>query len=742
MGRIAFESPLLRDDFRRASRQTQAKIESFIRKFGEDADRAGIRLKSPATAGDPRVKVARVDQGLRAVLIDLGEGEYVLVRVMEHDAAYAWAGALRPDVSSFDGRPRLLHLSVVEQAAAAPAISVDTSVFAHRSDADFETVGVPPFIVSALRGLPTAQDAVDLAELAGEADPLLGFAIHGLLDPDRPVEEVFDELVALEGGPSPEDPRADGVLNGADAAPRVERSFDTEDLAAALERPGSDERFRVVEDSEELVAALHGEFAAWQIFLHPLQRQAAYSTRFSGPARVSGGAGTGKTVVLLHRAKALLDRAAPGEEPRILLTTYTSHLQRDLAGLLRQLVGKDRADLVDVRTVDGLARDLHRRMSGAEVKELLEPEELRLWDAIAESHGDGRSAAFLRSEYRHVVLARGIRTLDGYLDVARVGRGVRLPSPQRRALWPVFEAFEIATRQCGRFTTLQLTEAVAALLEQLPSQTYDHVLVDEAQDLHASQWRLLRAITAQGADDLFLVGDAFQRIYGDTVSLRSLGIETRGRSLRLRRNYRTTKEIAGWALGIVGADTIVDLDELGADLTGYHSVRRGPSPRFEAFPSREAEVSGVAGIVAQWMRAGHEPGAIVVLSRTKSDLPELLHALAGAGVPAGLMGRNGRVDAMVNVATMHRIKGLEFPCVAVTGLSAGFVPPPGRVCSATEDPRQHDDDLQAERSLIYVAATRARDELVVSWHGAPSPLIERAMATSARAGSPQAAGVR
>jgi hypothetical protein len=726
MSRIAYETAEFRADFRRASRQAQGKIEAFIRKFDEDASRGGLHLKSPEKAVDPRVKVARVDQGLRAVLVDLGNSDYALVRVMEHDAAYAWSVGLRPDVSSFNGLPRLLRVEAAEDIGE-EARPERKDLFAHRRDRDFSTVGVPDFAVRTLRNMPDREAVAEFADLLGDSDPLLGIAIHGLVDEDRSVDDIYGELLELEGTA----PVAAGVGITPSTKTAEPAPIDTDDLEAALARPGAAERFRVVDDSEELIAALEGDFADWQIFLHPLQHKAAYSTSFGGPARISGGAGTGKTVVLLHRVKALLDNATGDDVPRILLTTFTTHLKQDLRRLLSRLVGTERAADVDVVTVDELARQIHLGMTGQEPKEVLPEEERRLWDEIAARSTTQRSAVFLRNEYRHVILARGVRSLEEYLEVPRSGRGVALSPLERRHLWPLFEVFEARTRQIGRFTTLQLTEAVAALVEQLPTSTYDHVLVDEAQDLHASQWRLLRSIVPGGPDDLFIAGDAFQRIYGDTVSLRSLGIETRGRSVRLRRNYRTTHEIIEWALGLVRDDVVVDIDELGADLSGYHSVRHGPQPKFLSFPDAEAEVVGLVGLINDWRAEGHNPEAIAVAVRTKDRAAELTTALERAGVPAARLGRKGPVEGKLNVSTMHRLKGLEYPCVAVVGLDAASVPPPGAVCPRNEDPSQHKADLQTERSLVYVAATRARDQVAIMWSGEPSDLISDRVRTLA-----------
>jgi superfamily I DNA/RNA helicase len=251
---------------------------------------------------------------------------------------------------------------------------------------------------------------------------------------------------------------------------------------------------------------------------------------------------------------------------------------------------------------------------------------------------------------------------------------------------------------------------------------YDHVLVDEAQDLHASQWRLLRAIVPEQPDDLFIVGDAMQRIYGDTVSLRALGIETRGRATRLRRNYRTTHEIVGWALGLVSADTVIDLDELGTDLSGYTPCGTVLVPILRPTSAGE-RADGVGERVGGWLAAGYGPESVAVAVRGKEDVARVVAALKRAGVPAAQLGREGRLDASVNVGYMHRLKGLEYACVAIVGLNEMRVPPPERSSPPEDDHTQHIVDLQTERSLIYVAATRARDHLAVSWHGQPTSLL-------------------
>lgn len=715
MARIAYETKSFREDYRRADRQAQRRIDAFLKKFEEDTARSGTRLKRLGKNADRRVRTARIDKDWRAVLAVVDGDDHVLLRAMKHDEANAFAESHRLDVSCLTGLPRVIRLeSVPVDTVPAPAVAGPLD---HRSADDIFAAGVPREAVPALQALSDETDVRRFAAFLSGSDPLIEFAVDLLLDRYRSVDEIMSDILALSGDAAPND------ADDGDAPTRPR--YDTEDLTAALQRPGAGEQFRVIDDSDELIAALRGDLSDWQLFLHPLQRRAAYETRFTGPTRVSGGAGTGKTVVLLHRAKALLNRTRrDGYPPRILITTYTEHLRADLGDLLRRLVGETKAAEVQIDTVDSLARGLHDRMDGRAVDTLSADDELQLWEGILATQPNiRRTPLFASNEYRHVVLARGVRSPEAYLETPRVGRGTRLGRSERLALWPALEAFEAKTRGAGLRSALQLTEDVAALLERAPADLFDHILVDEAQDLHPAQWRLLRALVPAGPDDLFIVGDAFQRIYGNNASLRSVGIETRGRSIRLRRNYRSTREITSWALGVIGREAVLDIDEHGADLSGYHSVRSGPAPTLHALPDRGAELSRLVEIAHDGIAAGYPPDNIAIATRSADEIPGIVDALASAGIEAAQIGEAGRTPGVVNVATMHRLKGLEFACVAVAGLSAGNVPRLSEICPREVDPARHRADADAERALVYVAASRARDHLALTWSGEPSPLI-------------------
>jgi superfamily I DNA/RNA helicase len=226
-----------------------------------------------------------------------------------------------------------------------------------------------------------------------------------------------------------------------------------------------------------------------------------------------------------------------------------------------------------------------------------------------------------------------------------------------------------------------------------------------------------------GPDDLFIVGDAFQRIHGNTASLRSVGIETRGRSVRLRRNYRSTHQIIGWALGVIGRESVFDIDDHGTDLRGYHSVRTGPAPEVHEAANRDAELERLAQLARGWMSEGYCAHDIAIVARTEREVEELLCHLAKSGIQAAAITADGRQTQAVNVATMHRVKGLEFACVAVSGLASTSIPLADAICPADVDPAQHRADMETERALIYVSATRARDQLALTWSGSASSLL-------------------
>ena len=469
-----------------------------------------------------------------------------------------------------------------------------------------------------------------------------------------------------------------------------------------------------VSGAEELGLILAHPFAAWRTFLHPSQREIAYQPSYACPAQVTGGPGTGKTVTVLHRAAFLAERSG-----RVLVTTLNGNLAHALAVQLDLLVRDARVrQRIEVLNVDRLAYRIVRQARGVPV--IADERVLRdRWAKAAAEAGLAFTAAFGKNEWEQVLLAQDLRTEQAYLACARTGRGRPLSKAQRSLLWRAAEQVSGELAAAGQSTHLQLAGEAARLLRQAGDRPYRHILVDEAQDLHPAQWRLLRAAVAPGPDDLFIAADPHQRVYDNRVSLASLRISVRGRSRRLSLNYRTTQEILAWAVPLLGTDPVTGLDGEVDSLLGYRSPMRGPRPQRRVTAARAQEFAFLADRVRGWLSAGLEPHAIGVAARSAGLVREARQALEADGIATVSLNGRGNPKA-VRAGTMHAMKGLEFQAVAVIGVEQGLVPAPAAVTPAAEDAAVHAQDLQRERCALFVACTRARDHLYVSGTGEPS----------------------
>ncbi|MCZ7423719.1 UvrD-helicase domain-containing protein [Verrucosispora sp. WMMA2121] len=685
--------------YARLQRRVQRAVDAAIGKFAEHTH-AGLHLEKLTGARDPNIRTIRIDQFYRGVVLALGEDRYALLDVLPHDDAIAFAVSRRFTVNQTLGVLEMRDQVGIEEFTRAEQPPASAGLFTHVSVADLTRLGVDEDLLPLLRVITTDKQLESLAGRLPESqlDVLLGLA-SGLS-----VEEVWAEL-------------ADRTVSG----------VDTDDLLTAARR--TPERIAFVSGPVELAAILAHPFDVWRTFLHPTQRDVAYRDTYSGPALVTGSAGTGKTVTGLHRAVFLAQRLPNGE--KVLLTTFTRALADALARQLYRLTDDPAVRArIDVISVDKLAYEIVTRGSGrvtvadAEIVD-------QLWEAAAKAgptylNRAGQittySPAFLRHEWEQVVLAQQVTTREAYREATRRGRGAGLRAAQRDQVWTVIETVtgELAKRRLRTHT--QLADAAAAIARHAPAP-YRHVVVDEGQDLHPAQWRLLRALVAPGPNDMFLLADPYQRIYDSHVSLAQLGIEVRGRTRRLSVNYRTTHEILDLSVKVLGGDATVGLDGQDDTLRGYRSVTRGGRPELAAHVSRDGECEALIERVGTWLDQGVEPHAVGVAVRTGQLVKTVGRILSDAHIPVA---DDKRGTDGVRVATMHRMKGLEFQCLAVVGLDAGVLPAPHALTSAAEDPHAHRQDLQRERCLLFVALTRARDVLYLSHSGTPSPLLPAA----------------
>ena len=477
-------------------------------------------------------------------------------------------------------------------------------------------------------------------------------------------------------------------------------------------------------------------FAAWRTFLHPSQREIAYRPSYAGPAQVTGGPGTGKTVTVLHRAAFLAARAATAP---ILLTTFNGNLAEALHAQLDLLI-TDAAvrSRIEVLNVDRLAYGVVKQARGNPV--IADERVLRTrWAKAAADAGLAFTPAFLKNEWEQVILGQDLDTEQAYLTCPRTGRGRPLTKAQRSFLWQAAQRITAELAAAGESTHLQLANEAAHLLRQAGEPRYRHILVDEAQDLHLAQWRLLRAAVAPGPDDLFIAADPHQRIYDNRVSLASLGISVRGRSRRLSLSYRTTQEILAWAVPLLGTDPVTGLDGEVDSLLGYRSPVRGQPPRLAVAATRAEEFAVLAEQIRFWLSSGIEPQAIGVAARSADLVRGAREALKADGIITVPLRGLGDMQA-VRVGTVQAMKGLEFQAVAVIGVEQGLVPDLTAVTPESEDAVTHAQDLQRERCILFAACTRARDHLFVSGTGVLSTFLPADAAVLPDSGSPSRTG--
>ncbi len=735
---------------RKLNKGTKDKVWSFIEKLSADHTAPGLHIEPLHAAVDPRVRTGRVDLHFRAILFKvddkLGDDPtFIYMGTWPHDEANKLAersrlrvnpinGVLEGIIGDLDGDDDRKKRTVVPD----PRGELDRALHSQPKSYLAER-----FSLSDLTDrLGLEQDVAERAYAATDEDTLLDIAANA-------VGWQGSALLDLATGLHIDTIRE---KHGFTDTPVDDTLDEDEQILAALEQPASKMQFTFVEDDEELRRVIEGgDFAAWRTFLHPEQRKYAEQD-FNGAFRLSGGAGTGKTVVAIHRARHLAKR---NPDARIVLTTYNKTLAMGLEADLRALdpdvriTSKPGEPGVYVAGIDklgnavlGLAADISdaaEAVLGSRNIEVTHNRTMsdRVWRDVAQSVTSGldprlATPGFLDNEYVAVILANRVTTLEQYAKVARPGRGVRLSRPQRIAVWKLVEAYRRQSRMDG---SLSFPEVLALAAEHMRLRgesggrhVADHVIVDEAQDLHATHWALLRALVAEGPNDLFIAEDSHQRIYGQPVVLSRFGIKIVGRSRRLTLNYRTTAQNLHFAVSILSGAEYKDLEQDAESTSGYRSARLGPEPRLLECMDAADELDKVAAEVRAWLAPSDDPdepkvdpSTIAVLTRGQADRSQFVRALGERGIDARALDSNPATEGHVQVLTMHRSKGMEFSRVILAGIDATHVPSTASLKSVPEE--EQAEAVLRERSLLYVAASRARDELVVTWSGKRSNLL-------------------
>ena len=672
-------------------RSVKGAMWDFMRKFRQDPANPGLRFKQ--LKGDSRLYSARVSDDYRALMLHVKDDEYMLVTVKHRSESYDNPERYAYQINQVTGGIDFYDMASLAGTVKPPAPAGPPPLFAGYSESQLIELGVGRPLLSTIGKITTEEQLLEFAECVPQltADVLLA------LYDGASVEEVMEQVTAPVAAAEPVDPT---------------------DYAAAAARPAS----LVTTDDETLQAILQGGFERWQVYLHPVQRRVVERS-YSGPARVSGGPGTGKTIVALHRVKWLVQRLPSGSSGKdVLFTTFNKNLAADLRQRLLLLGGPELLDRVDVVNIDRLATQVvNEAQPGTRLHWMDDAKAIDLWREVLLELGETRwDAEFLHDEWSQVVLGHAITSRQEYFRARRAGRGRQLNRAQRAVIWELVEQFTKRLDEANLWTFRRVAAHAARLEQQLAATReprYRHIVVDEAQDLSSAHWMLLRAMVGRGPNDLFLAGDTHQRIYDNYVSLGSLGIEIRGRSSRLTLTYRSTHEILTAASRILGTESWDDMDDGTDSLDGYRSVLRGPQPEFRAYGSWQEELDGILHQVQEWTGGG---ASIAVSVPTKKQVEQVESYLSAHGVPAGSIGPDGpRLHDGVHVGTLQRFKGLEYQRMILAGITDAAVP--GQRAAA--DPARQQRELMRARSLLFVAATRARDALVISWNGQPSRFL-------------------
>ena len=595
-----------------------------------------------------------------------------------HDDAYRWAERRRLETHPATGAAQLVELREVVQEVVVP-VYVEAEKQAPPKPTPFALVPDEQLL-----GYGVPEEWLDDVKAATE-DSVLDLADHL---PAEAAEALLE--LAVGGTPQPSLP----VPVGGDP----------------FSHPDALRRFRMMNNIEELAAALEYPWERWTVFLHPDQ-SGTVERNYNGPARVSGSAGTGKTVVALHRA-AHLARSNP--DARVLLNTFSDTLANQLRTKVRLLMNKEPEALarVDVQSLDAVGLKLYESLYGVpESAERKTVEEL-LKEAAA-AQGTNFALTFLMSEWERVIDSWQLATWEGYREIRRIGRYRRLSEAQREALWPVFEQVRAGLRERGSITCAEmfgrLTEVVSG---QVPAP-YQYVVVDEALDVSVPQLRFLAALTGGRPNGLFFAGDLGQRIFQQPFSWRELGIDVRGRSQTLRINYRTSHQIRTQADRLLDPE-LSDVDGNTEERKGTVSVFNGPNPTVLVLDDEEAEFVAVG----EWLRArvhdGLEADEISVFVRSPEQIDRVVAAVNRSGLHHAVLDDGaGQVEGSVTVATMHFSKGLEFRAVAVMACDGEVIPLQSTVESIVDE-ADLEEVYNTEQNLLYVACTRARDHLLVT----------------------------
>lgn len=690
------------DKFTDLPRNIQQQVREFQKKFRKNSQSSAIHLEPISQFKDSSLRTARVNQEYRAVVGALGKDNFMLLYVDKHDKAYSWAQNKKFVWNEHTQTCQLIPIEIQKEETPVEKTFEEkkesTNPLTPVSDEQLLAIGVPA------EQLPFVRQIKDFDDL-DKAEKYL---------PQDAFENLFD---VMDGND------IDNII----ASIEEGKAKEGED---SLLSSNNRRRFIEITTDEELAHIMNEGTEKWQLFLHPSQRKLV-DTDYNGSTKVSGSAGTGKTIAAIHRLKYLCQNDMFG---KVLFTTYTTALVENLKVLVEKMgIDKQHYTLNNIdKVLLDIAKEYHILPEGFHVLDYSgDKESIALWSEVLDNNISEFDEQFLYSEYIDVIIYNNNKDLKSYLLQARTGRTKPISRKQRVEIWKLKEQYEALKQERKKVDRLELFNMAANYLKCNDIHPYEHIIADEFQDFSNPELRFLRQLVAEGRNDLFLTGDPYQRIYsGRKINFTAAGINIRGKkSQKLKVNYRTTEEIKRMAVAVVKGEKYDDMDGGEENNKGYISLVHGEKPSYHVFASSKEEVEYVLQAITESENNGINLNDICIAARTKALYKDVVDSLHHRDIKYHELksgSSTGDKDG-ISLCTFHSLKGLEFRIVILVGVTERSIPSKetsGKPFSMMDAPERK-EYLMGIRSLLYVAITRARQMVFISGWGEATGLLDK-----------------
>ena len=696
-------------DFHRATEklpiEIRKKVTAFFPKFKENPKSHAIDFEKINTFKDKNLRTVRIDDNYRAIVGFPPTGNnYFMLWVDKHDDAHAWAKNKKLIWNAFIHSMQLYEPIEMNEPTTEPS-TYKIIPFHH------------PYNL-------TIDDLLNLGVPESEVEKVISIiSLDKLLEVKNNLPDEAYEKISL-------------IFNGSDKRELLEQVKEgksiSEDTEIQLQSPNNKQNFIQNTEDPLLIQFLLGE-NNWQFFLHPEQTKLV-EANFNGPVKITGGAGTGKTVAALHRFSYLIKNGLP-EGKRLLFCTYTNALASNLSAQVNQLNFSNKG-IYDIMTIHFVAHHLASKINHLknQIEEGFKKEEensyvnkktrqLKIWEKILK--GTQITPEFAEDEYQKVILFHQIESLDDYLVVQRTGRETRISKEMKELFWHKHLEYRKEKKKTFKLEGDELFYDLITHYKNQETKPYAHIILDELQDLSNIEVRFLRSIVKPGINDLFMVGDPLQKVYDRNINFLALKIETRGKkSRRLLRNYRTTEEIRKDAVKALGEETFSDFSNSIEKIQGYTSLSYGPEPSYLHFNNLIDEIQFVENKIKELIDTGlYLPEDICIAAKRNGDIQEFHSHFHNGGYKIRKIEKNNELNVPehLSTSTFHSLKGLEFKVIFLVGLNANtFLKP--RTYVSDEEKKEAE---KRDKALLYVAMTRAKMLLYISGNGSKSSILQK-----------------